>query len=207
MSNNLIAIKPLAVLSPKQEPRRYTLAEYLRREERANIRHEYYDGIIQKQPMAKAAHNIIIANVTSALKAAKKLTGKKYVIFCGQQLVYLPTLNYGLYPDVLVVVETPTYWDKNQVLLTNPVLIVEVASRSTRKYDRTDKFDEYQTLESFKEYVLIEAEKPHIETRFREDADLWRYKKIDNMQDKLFFKSLDISIDLTDIYEDVSFKS
>jgi hypothetical protein len=33
----------------------------------------------------------------------------------GQQIVYLPKLNYGLYPYALVVSEAPQYFDKNEV--------------------------------------------------------------------------------------------
>ena len=152
-SNSNTVIFPLAVLKPVKEPPRYTLGAYLQREEYAKELNEYYDGIIIKLPMAKGPHNIIVANMTAELIIAFRLNNKDFTVMGSQQLVYLPDLNFSLYPDVLTVAETPQYWDQNEVLLINPLLIVEVLSRSTKKYDQNGKFDEYKTLPSFKEYV------------------------------------------------------
>ena len=46
------AMRPTAILKPSKPPRRYTLEEFLRREERAKLRHEFYNGTISKVPMA-----------------------------------------------------------------------------------------------------------------------------------------------------------
>ena len=202
-----IAINPLAVLKPQKEPRRYTLAEYLRREERSEELHEYYDGIITKLPMARTPHNIISTNLAIELSLAFRAANKDYYVLTGQQLVYLPKLNTSLYPNVVVVCETPQYFDNNEVLLINPILIIEVLSRSTGKYDRTDKFDRYKTLDSFKEYVLIDQKKCFIETRFREEPDLWREKKYTELTDSVYFKSVDCHIDMSTIYRKIEFKN
>ena len=115
----------------------------------------------------------------------------------------MPSLNYGLYPDALVISETPKYWDENEVLLINPLLIVEVLSKSTKKYDRQEKFDAYQTLPSFREYVLIDQTKMQIETRFREEPDLWRYKTYTNPEDQIALKSIGCTVAMQDIYRKI----
>ncbi len=201
-----IAINPLVVLPIEKEPRRYTLAEYLRKEERSHELHEYYNGIIKKLPMARGPHNIITANVTTALNVVFMAQDKDYFVMNNQQLVYLPQLNFSLYPDVLVVCETPKYFDNNEILLINPVLIVEVLSRSTSKYDRTSKFDEYKTLASFKEYVLIDQKKSYVETRFQEEPHLWREHTYTELTEKVMLKSVDCSIDMNMIYRKIGFK-
>ena len=200
-----IPTNPLAVLKPEKEPRRYTLAEYLRREERSQELHEYYDGLIIKKDMARGPHNLIGMNIGAALKYAVKTKDKKYLVSGLQQLVYLSQLNFGLYPDVIVIAEKPKYWDDNQVLLINPIVIIEVLSRSTKKYDRNGKFAEYKTLPSFQEYVLIDQNKCHIETHFKEAPNLWRDSMYDDMSQSLYLKSIDCSIALSDIYEDIVF--
>ena len=131
---------------------------------------------------------------------------KDYFVMNSQQLVYLPELNFSLYPDVLVVCETPKYFDNNEVLLINPILIVEVLSKSTGKYDRTTKFDEYKTLDSFKEYVLIDQKKCHVETRFQEEPHLWREHTYTELTEKIMLKSVDCSIDMGMIYRKIEFK-
>jgi Uma2 family endonuclease len=194
---------PLAVIEPQREPHRYTLTEYLRREERSNELHEYYDGIITKLPMARGPQNDIIVNMATTLKTILKAAQKTYYVRSGQQAIYLPKLNFSLYPDVIVVSETPQYFDKNEVLLINPLLIVEVLSKGTRKYDRTTKFEEYKTLDSFKEYVLIDPKKCHIQTRFREERNLWRETDYEDKNDIILLNSLQISIPIVDIYDNI----
>jgi Uma2 family endonuclease len=201
-----ISINPLAVLEPPKKQRLYTLAEYLRKEERSDELHEYENGIITKLPMAKGPHNIISANIIWALKNVIKTENKKYVVMSNQQLVYMPELNFSRYPDILVVAEAPLYWENNECLLINPVLIIEVLSRSTRNYDRKGKFDEYLTLDSFKEYLLVDQKKCHIERRFREEPDLWRNSNFIDITSSIPLKSLDCSISLADIYENISLK-
>jgi Uma2 family endonuclease len=206
-NDNHFITNPLAALEPIKKPPLYTLAAYLQKEERSKDRHEYFNGIIKKRTMAKGPHNIVVANVTTAIHNALDAMRSDYTVFGSQQLVYFPELNYCVYPDVLVVAETPRYWDKNEVLLINPLLIVEVLSRSTRTYDRNDKFQEYKTLPSFREYVLIDPTKCHIETSFREEPDLWRDKTYKNMEDVIYLKSLDCTINIHSIYKKITFQS
>jgi Uma2 family endonuclease len=201
------AANPLAVLKPTKQPRRYTLEEYLRREEKSLERHEYYDGTIIRVPMAKGPHNIIGANTITALNVALESAPKQYLVFNSNQKIYLPPLNFGLYPDALVVCEKPLYWDDNEVLLINPLLIVEVLSKSTSAYDRGDKFSEYKTLSSFKEYVLIEQTECKVESRFREEPDLWRETVVTDPNGKIHLKSVGCSLLLNKIYKNIEFKT
>ena len=208
MSNEALAqINPLAILKPTKPLRRYTLAEYLRREEQAEALHEYYNGFIIKRPMVGLPHNIICANVTAAVCNEIEVNGldEQFTVMVSQQLVYLPELNLGLYPDALVVAEKPEHFDDNEVLLLNPILIVEVASRSTRKYDRTVKFDEYKTAASLREYVLIDQKQCRIESRFREEPNLWRETVETDIQKSIFLKSIGCSIDLARVYKKIVF--
>ena len=200
------AIRPTAVLKPVRSPRRYTLEEYLRRESRAKVRHEYYNGIISKVSMATGPHNIVVANITAALVQSFATQNKPFLVFGSQQLVYLPDLNFSLYPDVLVVAEAPLYWDENEVLLINPVLVVEVLSKSTRAYDRVEKFSEYKTLKSFQEYLLIDPYKCRMESRFREEPDLWREAIVTNIDRNITLKSVDCALQLADVYRHIKFK-
>jgi len=201
-----IAINPLAVLKPVKPARQYTLGEYLEREERSKYLREYYNGSITKLPLAKGPHNIIVANMTAELSLSLRATGKDYTVLGSQQLVYLPELNFALYPDVLVVAEGLRYWDNHEVLLINPLLIVEVLSKSTRKYDRAEKYSYYKTLPSLKEYVLVDTDKCHVETRFREEPGLWRDTVFNDLSDTLVLKSVGCSIDMGLVYRKIEFK-
>jgi Uma2 family endonuclease len=201
-----IAINPLAVLKSTKEPRRHMLAYYLKREENSIDLHEYYDGIITKLPPANGLHNIISTNIGTAIKTDSKGKDKKLHILGGKQLIYSSSLNYAVYPDVSVVIDTPLFWDNDQFLLMNPVLIVEILSKTPKRQSRTTKFSEYKTLESFKEYILIDQNKCYIETYFKEKQGVWQGTDYTDINDNLYLKSLDCSIALTDIYENITLK-
>jgi Uma2 family endonuclease len=83
-------------------------------------------------------------------------------LFGSDQKVYLPKLNVYLYPDAIVVTQTPIMAENIAQAIVNPLLVVEVLSPSTEDYDRKDKFMKYRTLESFKEYVIIQQNSAEI---------------------------------------------
>jgi Uma2 family endonuclease len=128
---------------------------------------------------------------------------KKYRIYSSNQKIYLPALNLGLYPDAVVVCEKPEFWDDNQVLITNPLAIFEVLSKSKGKYDQGSKFVEYQTLDSFQEYVLFDQNQCLVQVFFREEPDLWRKTTLTDIAAQLELKSIGCSLPLLDIYEDI----
>jgi Uma2 family endonuclease len=199
---------PLTVVKMSKKPRLYTLGEYLQRSEKVQERLEYRNGIITKLPMARVPHNTITANVVAALKFAFRQlqpSDKKYRICTGQQIVYLPKLNFGLYPDILVLIDPPQCFDNNQVLLTNPLIIIEVLSKSTKKYDKSLKFLEYKSLDSFEEYLLIDPESCHVDVFFRETPQSWRNITFTHLTDTILLNSTGCIISLADIYEDIVF--
>jgi len=198
-----VPVNPLAVLKPAKPPRLYTLSEYLRKEEKSLRKHEYHNGKIITMPYTRLPHNIISSNILVALTMALEKIGKDYIVVGSDQLVYLPELNVGLYPDALVVCEKPEFYDDGQLLLTNPVLVAEVLSKSTRNYDLKGKFDLYKTLPSFREYVLVEQNQISVETRFRVEPNLWRENKETEIEATLKLESLGISLQMKDIYKKI----
>jgi hypothetical protein len=53
---------------------------------------------------------------------------------------------------------------------------------------------------------LIDPDKCHIETHFREEPDLWRDKAYKNMDDVIYLKSVGCTIDVRSIYKKITFK-
>ena len=184
----------------------YTLAEYLLKEERSVEKHEFYNGQIVKTGNAKFIHNQVSGNTYHALRSAIKPLPTKYLAVGDGQKIYIEPENVSVYPDALVICTHPEYWNGRRELITNPLLIVEVLSRSTAGYDRGAKFDLYKLLPSFKEYVLIDVKRAMVETRFREQEDLWRIKIENDIEGMVALRSLGVEICLRDIYEDVEFE-
>ena len=88
-------------------------------------------------------------------------------------------------------------------MVTNPSLIIEVLSESTKEYDKSDKFEGYRSLPSFKEYVLIRQDIAEVQTSFREETDLWRTKEFKGLENQLFLRSVNLNILISKIYKKV----
>lgn len=183
--------------------RRYTLEQYLEKEKKSIYKHEFIDGQIIKMPYAKGPHNIISVNMMAQLINKTEDLEKNYTVFASDQKVYFPSLDEGVYADALAVCEEPLYWDDNQLLLINPIVVVEVLSKSTSKYDRTGKFDKYKTLESFKEYVLIRQDECYAEVWYRESPGRWQETIVTDIKGELPLQSVGISISMERIYKNV----
>lgn len=189
----------------KRKLKTYTLAEYLRKEAKSADKHEFINGNIIKMPYAKGPHNIIASNMTVALGIAFERENKNCILFNSDQKIYFPSLDEGVYADTLAVSERPIYWDDEKLLLINPIIVVEVLSKSTQKYDRTGKFDKYKTLESIRDYVLIRQDKCYAEVWHREKPNYWKETIITDINDTLPFQSIGIELSMQRIYKNIDF--
>ena len=98
------------------------------------------------------------------------------------------------YPDVFVRCSEDR---GDPYFKTDPVMIAEVLSPSTQRYDRGDKRQVYLGLESLQEYVLISQTDIHVEVVKREGMLV---TTLYSEQDVLVLDSLDFSITLAELY-------
>jgi Uma2 family endonuclease len=202
MTAEAATFKPVT-FQMERKSRTYSLEEYLRREARSVDKHEFVQGKIVKMPYSKGPHNIISANIIAQLVVEFSKLEKNFIVFTPDQKVYFPDLDEGVYADALAVAEKPQYWDTEQLLLINPLLVVEVLSKSTARYDRTSKFNKYKTLESFREYVLVRQDECYAEAWFRERPGLWHETIVTDPAGELPLQSVGISLTMQRIYRNV----
>jgi Uma2 family endonuclease len=181
----------------------YTLEDYMRREAQSAYKHEFINGKIIRMPNAKGPHNIIASNMMIQMGMAFEIMEKDYTIFNSDQKVYFPSLDEGVYADALAVSQKPSYWDKSQLLLINPILVVEVLSKRTEKYDKNGKFDKYKTLDSFQEYILIRQDMCYAEVWFRAQQGVWHETIIRDLDAQMVLKSVGITISMRRIYKNI----
>ncbi|MBL7816624.1 MAG: Uma2 family endonuclease [Saprospiraceae bacterium] len=189
----------------KKSERLYSLREYLEKEEKSVYKHEFHNGKIIRMPGGKFNHNAISSNLVAALKYLVKPLPQKFWVINSDQKIYIEAADKVLYPDALVICEQPEFWEDREDLIVNPLVIVEVLSKSTAKYDRGAKFFIYETIPSFKEYVLVEQDSPLVETWFRETPTTWIKSQETNLNNAILLRSLGVSVNLVDIYENISF--
>jgi Uma2 family endonuclease len=113
------------------------VSEYLRQEERREIKHEYFRGEQYAMSGGTARHSRIKINITTCLHIAARGTG--CVVFDSDFKVH-PTDDAVYYPDASVVCIA----ESGEAVLTRaPCLVVEVTSRSTARIDRGEKLEQY----------------------------------------------------------------
>ena len=188
--------------------KKYSVAEYLEIERRSGEKHEYYDGIILPPPVQMKgrtiSHNRITRNVL--IELGKALSSKpQFEIFGSDQKIYLPKFNFYLYPDALVITGQPVHVEEQADAIINPLLIVEVLSKSTERYDGGLKFIEYKSLPSFIEYVLLRQDTAEASTMLQEAPDVWHSYEVEGMVEELWFRTIDVRVPMSAIYNKVEF--
>ncbi len=186
-----------------QEQRYYTPEEYLDLEINSEERHEYINGEIVLMAGGTPDHNTIAINLSSALNVALKR--QPYRVFGGDQRLWIPEKRIYTYPDVMVMAQPIEYSEGRRDTLINPVAIAEVLSKSTKNYDKDEKFAAYRTIPSFQEYVLIDQYTLHVEQYCKTGFKKWTFLEYDLEDDTLEFASVPFQIVLIDLYDKVDF--
>lgn len=186
------------------EQRYSTEEQYLALEETAEYKSEYLDGEIIPMTGGSTNHNRIAGNVYIALNCA--LPEQEYDVFIGDVRLWIPKVRLYTYPDVMVIFGQPEYRSNRTDTITNPQVIVEVLSKSTKNYDRVDKFTFYKTIPSFREYILIDQTKIKIEQYSKTENKRWLYSEYDEEDTALVFNSFQLEVPLSAIYKKVNFE-
>ncbi|HWN42331.1 MAG TPA: Uma2 family endonuclease [Thermoanaerobaculia bacterium] len=184
------------------EPKpRFTPEEYLARERQAESRNEYLHGEIFAMTGASRRHNRIVLN--TAISLDSQLRGKGCEVFASEMRVRVPAMDLYTYPDLAVACGEPRFEDGEVDTLLNPVLIVEVLSKSTESYDRGIKFSYYRALPSLAEYLLLSQDRAHAEHFVREASDRWVLTETDDPAKTLELPSVGCTLALSDVYDRV----
>lgn len=177
---------------------------YLTFERASETKHEYLNGQISETARVNARHVLLVTNLVGELGLQLK-AGPCNVYSSALRVRTAPTGLYT-YPDVIVLCEEPRFSDDQEDTLRNPALIIEVLSESTKDYDRGDKFEQYRTIDSFVEYLLVAQDRPHVEHYMRQPDGSWLLQETNNLEDTIQLKSVPCSLRMADIYSKIEFQ-
>jgi Uma2 family endonuclease len=175
--------------------------QYLEIERQAERRSEFRDGEMFAMPGANEAHNQVVVSVASELHSQFR-SRQCCVYLCDMRVRVNPTRLYA-YPDVVAVCGESRFLDDEEDTLLNPGLLVEVLSPSTEAYDRGRKFEQYKTLESLREYLLVASDRMHVDLYTRQADGRWLLTSADKPEDSLALESVNAQLTLADLYEKV----
>ena len=179
--------------------------EYLALERQSETRSEYLDGEMFAMAGSSFNHNVIVGNVLGELR--QQLKGRPCRVCPNDQRVHVPATGLYTYPDVVVVCGEPRFQDGKMDTLLNPILIVEVLSPNTEAYDRGEKLEHYQTIESLAEYVLVAQDRPRIDQYVRQDGGHWLLTAASSLEASLALPSIQCQLALAEVYDKVDFAS
>jgi len=181
----------------------YTPEEYLELEEKALYKSEYRNGEIIPMTGGSGNHNKITLAIAAILLYA--LRRKTNEVFMADMRLWIPQFKEYTYPDVIVTDGQASYTSKNNTTVTNPLLIVEVLSKSTKNYDQGEKFTFYRSIPQFKEYVLVEQNQYQVMQYSKTNEGEWIFREYKSENDLVKLQHLDLEISLIDLYQDVNF--
>lgn len=178
-----------------------TPQEYLAMEEQSEIRHEFVNGEIYAMAGATANHNQITGNVYMELR--QRLRSKPCRVFIADMRLRIKEPNVYVYPDVMIICGKVEFEAGRRDVAINPIVIIEVLSDATEKYDRTKKFAYYRQIRSLQEYVMIDQSRVYVECFRRSQSHFWVLETYEALNTTLHLQSVEVEIPLQAIYEQV----
>jgi len=159
------------------------------------LQYEYVNGIPHAMTGPSLAHCRIAQKLLIAI--GTHLRGGPCEVFgTGVNLqIHSATDHIQYIPDLMIACN-PNDW--NDKWVSNPKLVAEVLSPSTRNIDLREKASIYRQVESIEEYVILEQSK-HEVTVFRRAED-WRARTYRGVAAVAELRSISLSIPLAEIY-------
>jgi Uma2 family endonuclease len=183
---------------------RVTPEEYLERERQAETKSEYRNGEIVAMAGASLVHAAIITNLV--IEVGSRLRGRPCHVFSTDLRLGVQAANLFTYPDVMVVCGEPQLADERRDIVLNPIVLIEVLSKSTAKYDRGEKFASYRTIPSLMEYLTVAQDEIYIQHWTRQPEE-WPTEEFRDPNTLLTLPSIRVELRVSDLYENVDFRT
>jgi len=188
-------------MSSAEVPDFVTVDEYLAAEETALGKSEYVDGWVRAMSVATLRHNRVAMNCGYRLMRA--LDGQKCQPFNSDTKLRIRVrgCTQFYYPDLQVVCDSkpPT-----SVYKDSPVLIIEVLSSSTRRYDLDEKMNAYLQIPSLQCYIVLEQHQP-IAIIMRRSSGGFLRQVIEGVEAAIPLPFLDCELAMRDLYDGIEF--
>lgn len=143
---------------PTARQLRFSYDDYLAALGDSELKLEYCEGVIYAMAGGTLVHAELGLAVGSVLRRA--LPGCS--VFSSDAKVRVEASDFADFPDVSVVCGQRQTSRIDANALVNPILLVEVTSRSTVDYDRGEKLLHYQRLPSVKAVLFISHQERRI---------------------------------------------
>jgi Uma2 family endonuclease len=189
----------------KTKSKFYTPDEYRQLEENAEFRNEYRDGEIVEMTGGTINHSRIIRNLSRVL--GNLLEGKPFELFHNDLRLWIPQHRRGTYPDIMVIEGEPVFTEGHTDEILNPIMIVEVLSKSTKNFDREDKFRFYRSIPEFREYILVNQSEFLVAQYIKNESNQWLFQEYEGEAATVSFAAMGVQMSMSEIYNKVVFET
>ena len=165
-----------------------------------------------KEPMGEVAplHERVVARLITMLSILLDESNSEYQIYGSNVKVYVDGAQGAYNPDIAVtkgegIIKTvkPLGRERRTKVITNPHIIVEVLSPSTRDFDQTDKLSDYKKLETVEQVIFIDPNKIYTQTFIKKGVNQWLNLDFYNLEDALPIVGKTEAIFLKDVYKKI----
>lgn len=176
------------------------LGEFLVWREGQDGRYELVDGQPMAMGGARLKHDRISQNATLAI--GPKLRGGPCRT-CGPDVAVATTARQGRQPDFSVDCGP---FDLESMVATEPRVVMEILSRSTRALDQFGKLDEYKAVASIRHIILVDPDAPEVILWSRAQDGIWSHVALRGPEAALALPAIGVEIQLGDLYDGLSFR-
>ena len=164
---------------------------------------ELWDGaIIEKHGAVgtmnaeKSKHWRLRAKLYKALDAAFVASGLEGEVVIDGATVPMPNRR-AAEPDVLVYIGPPV--GRDELVVPNPIIVCEVLSPSTARFDLTTKLQGYFELPSVMHYIVGDPDAPHVMHHWRDQSGTIEKRFMTDPQTPLRLDPPGLQVDLCSV--------
>ncbi|MEJ0059113.1 MAG: Uma2 family endonuclease [Terricaulis sp.] len=183
--------------SPARTSESLTIAAFLDFiDRRPGERWELIDGQLVMMTGGTARHDVIAGNILAALHSPMRRRGCS--VYKSDTLVgRAGSDHFTAAPDVFVRCGSVA---GDERLVTDPVAIVEVLSKTTEAYDRAQKFIEYVQIESLQHYVLVHQDEARAEVWTRDAEGVFQPETVRGLDGDIPLPALEAQLPMRAVY-------
>ena len=178
--------------------KRMTLAEFLRWEDGTDTRYQLLAGFPVAMAPPAVANGVLAARLCARIEAA--VQSRRPCMAQVEAGIARPDRDDTCYVADLAVTCTPP--GREDQLIADPVLIVEILSPTTAMYDRQTKVSDYHRIPSVQEILLIDSTSMFAEV-LRREGDRWITEIVRGPQGVLSLSSIAPTVSMSDLYEGI----
>jgi len=163
-------------------------------------KHELVDGQPVMMAGANRRHDRIAANAIRVI--GNHLQGHRCQPFTSDTYIRIPGGNRR---QADMGVDRGRFADES-LDASEPVLVLEILSPTTRTFDRNDKLEEYKTVPTLEYILLVDPDHTQVRPYWRDDDRNWTRERLTGLDAVVRMPLLILEVRLADLYAGLVFR-